>query len=804
MIDAAHLKGFGRLKSLLLAHHVNEKLARRFSYFVEKLQKTRGPKGALLYLDELGNKFLELVSGETFSNPKTVWVRKKHIHNFRRVGNVLLLKKMTKIKRHIFVTKPTPEQVSKFLDAVNRPHAEVGPTHTASLYIRKGVESLRKFFPDKQVWSTKNVYLPYLKRELKRGTPLEAACKKAFKRLLHDTAHAKELGIFDYHNFGSYAYNAYAPLNRDEVDQLSSLELGCSSEKTDFVGTIYGSQEAGLKLRIFGAPDLTYQCELEPLKTWSMGTLREIPEDACHDAQGAVDTIETWLGGSSPCEFVDVSNATDTWLLALLVCFMEAAGLPRQFIWLFSKVSKGRWHVDKSLQPYFGCEYVQWRVGQPLGTGPSFGLFSLCNHALIRGICLLLGKPFDYFVVGDDVAFKDVEVAREYRSILTALGIKISEAKSITSSKMGEFAGYLILPNKNSIRPGKWREVTGESLMNFVLDPSLDYKQVVPKYWIPLVERMKNTFYPYGLKVPNLEEMTMEGLGDFTIDCLSRFTLEMESKALKAEKVPGDPGLISDSDLLQLFFHHVDLPTTLYGVKDEVYETPNLFQRIFQGKTSGRSRRAGNHSLLAARLRQIHNHVESRSWYASSGNVSVLPSGYSLDRPLQTEEGSHQRRHRDDAELGCFNRVPNSGRSAVDVLSAMYHLPDGARRLGDPVPNMLVVQAVRDLYWLVPNVIMSFSQGSVVREWIGTGSIVRYWIDSVPFLSEMYENTLRDPSPVELVRDIIASFPFYTVGDFTLSGVKFTKLLRRFARGKDVMPSTRVAMPFYKGVRNKP
>lgn len=770
MNDIAYLKGYGRLKSLLLAQGVSPKLARSFSSFVEKLVNTRGPKGALLYLDSLGEAISEYVFGKSRSSQPSVWVRKKHIHNFRRVGKTSLLQKMTKIKRHIKVDRVTPAQAEKFLSAIRRDHAEAGPLYSAGQYVRRGVASMRPFFRNDTNWHPERAHMLYIKRELKRGRPLSEAFRKAFDKLCGDFRVVKRLGWEDYSLTKNIFYSSMSPLNRYEVDHVT--DLASDAESDTFVGSIHGTQEPGMKLRVYASPLPLFQAALEPLKRFTMDVLHKLPQDGCFKVASVVNKVQGWLSEGRMLWSYDLSNATDTWPLSLLMTALNETGMvPEEQRLLFSLISKGTWKVSDDLIDQFKCDRVTWNVGQPLGTGPSFGAFSLAHHALVRGLCESLGKQEDvYVILGDDIVIADFEVAHAYKGILEALNINISQEKSIISDRFAEFAGFTIT-RTNYFRPGKWREVTGESLFTFVMDPDYDYKAVVPKYWVPLIERMRETPYPFGLDIPDVYNLSYEESSQLCKDIIGLFARAVASKEASSR-------LWTDDEISRQFYIETGLVDRIYPLTP-IEETDDsvpksLLARLFgRGRQTGRGRAVDGNRVLFLQRCCYSDPPERSSWLIKPGTSCLLYNGIQLDQITIPDSRKTPSSQDSDAGSGVIRE------NAADHLSG--------------VPGQ-VFSAVGGLAHLIHSLLTSFSRVKV-KEQYSMDALVGIWIQSVPLLEDIYRTSIEEPHPIQIVRDLIGNFPFYGEEDFSLIPAKFTSLLRRYARAKDVMPPTRSPLP---------
>jgi hypothetical protein len=129
---------------------------------------------------------------------------------------------------------------------------------------------------------------------------------------------------------------------------------------------------------------------------------------------------------------------------------------------------------------------IYMSVGQPMGLYSSFPLFTLSNIAVARTATLLAyvyskdtkGPNLQLFknntgaqVLGDDVLFSDGRIAAYYTQIMTrVLGVEVSAQKSF-SGRVGEFAGFIMVPTNRGIcafRPYKFPE--GDSMITNPLE----------------------------------------------------------------------------------------------------------------------------------------------------------------------------------------------------------------------------------------------------------------------------------------------------------------------------------------------
>jgi hypothetical protein len=234
-------------------------------------------------------------------------------------------------------------------------------------------------------------------------------------------------------------------------------------------GVISGIQEPGFKLRAVANPDRVIQAMLEPLKVLVMCHLQGLPTDHTHDQQAAIPKVQEMLRSGEVIHSVDLSDATNLFPLHLQVDLLRKMCPPEysDYISLFSEVSSGPWLTRLRDKP----EIVKFTRGQPLGLGPSFGVFALAHNTLLEGLCMKLKiDPVQHFVVlGDDVVIRGDKLNSLYRSTLANLGCKVSESKTISSTKLAEFAGTTVLPSISG-KGYKWRDVSDFSFVNLVRD----------------------------------------------------------------------------------------------------------------------------------------------------------------------------------------------------------------------------------------------------------------------------------------------------------------------------------------------
>jgi hypothetical protein len=110
-----------------------------------------------------------------------------------------------------------------------------------------------------------------------------------------------------------------------------------------------------------------------------------------------------------------------------------------------------RWLFDfMSRAPWQNSEYQDsWKIGQPLGTLPSFGLLALEHNVLLESLALSCGYLHSpYTVLGDDVLLFSKRMRKAYIKMMHELGVPLSLHKSYEHNLV-EFAGQIVVRNQS-------------------------------------------------------------------------------------------------------------------------------------------------------------------------------------------------------------------------------------------------------------------------------------------------------------------------------------------------------------------
>jgi len=183
-----------------------------------------------------------------------------------------------------------------------------------------------------------------------------------------------------------------------------------------------------------------------------------------------VKVVQQWLKDGKTVHSVDLSDATNNFPRDVQFQLIDdLMDITRDWVPLKSRIEvckkacSAPWSVrDPILQEE---RMIEWRKGQPLGLGPSFGMFALSHHAVMHEI---MASDGTYVILGDDIVISDSRVANTYIDFITnRLGCKVSEPKTLVSNKVAEFAGKVITAN-SVFHPYKWRETSDRNFVDLV------------------------------------------------------------------------------------------------------------------------------------------------------------------------------------------------------------------------------------------------------------------------------------------------------------------------------------------------
>lgn len=255
---------------------------------------------------------------------------------------------------------------------------------------------------------------------------------------------------------------------------------------SSIVGAISVIQEPELKARVVANPNRVLQVTLDPLKTVLMDIVRHARTQCVFDQDAGMRWVQDQLKSGVTLAGSDLTSASD--LLDLDLCLElidHEFGLSRirgyaDFIQYYREVCKSEWY-SKDLGK------VSWKQGSSLGTGPSIAILSLANDAAARiAVRITMNRlhaedglrphPVEelgvdpeetHRVLGDDISML-AGLQPMYEEVIGALGGEINHSKTLTSNKVAEFAGRIILPDAVYLKRLHFRNPSDDSFLEYV------------------------------------------------------------------------------------------------------------------------------------------------------------------------------------------------------------------------------------------------------------------------------------------------------------------------------------------------
>jgi len=414
----------------------------------------------------------------------------------------------------------------------------------------------------------------------------------------------------------------------------ATATIDAASKNKPLVGGISWIQDPGYKLRFVANPFRCYQQALEPLADYLYDTLRMVKTDCTFDQDEGVRFAQSMLMEGRESHCFDLSNATDHLPMALADHIMGKLGVPKLWRDFSTEVSHGDWNVrleelpplkEKVVQkeqltnvPHRahgtlgGVDRLHWEVGQPLGVKTSFAFLAWTHNMILQGICVTLGKPFLFRILGDDLIIFDDEIAHFYSQFMRIIGVPISPEKSLVSKRLAEFAGRIIFPNY-VLRGYKWG---GRGDNSFI-----DVARNLGPRSLPLFKRRQRRvlkilgsipepwgfgWNPLGLSYwerlnPFLEALEKENsrLRSYTSKTSLINTLLYNSRWVSINNEGVDPHLASDQEVQELLANLFEYPSRDYplqmlpnveyllhliddgGTPPVVFDTPHMISKAY-------------------------------------------------------------------------------------------------------------------------------------------------------------------------------------------------------------------------------
>ena len=446
-------------------------------------QKSNGTEWTIKRLKAYKVAYVNLIAGDPRPFKHSPWISYNHKTNIPK-GCFGPIFKMRRAQKAIAVLmlyttyvakKVTTTQLQKFVSAVTL------PTKADSLkesYILNSIEDKVRDFvisldtPIRRSIENQSHLHPSTFADRHVRTPCLVPGRTSKGRICIDGSVPDVVKTSEM-NLDVFIQSFNHPIILDYYDGLLDIPNGVEEiiNSTYFMGDTFGNtdvsvvgkigfiQEPGFKLRAVANPFPSMQVALSRLGARIYSLLNQIPEDCTFDQTEATTHIQNFLNSElnvNGLMSIDLSSATDRFPMALQVKVLHVLAHKGLIDWedvdLFEKVSSSNFIMPDG-------STIKWEVGQPLGVFPSFGVFALTHNMLVR-----LAEPTFYRVLGDDVIV-DSEAGSRLRVLYDALGLDISEDKSINSLILGEFGGRLIAKHQFFVQP-KWKDISDHSFLD--------------------------------------------------------------------------------------------------------------------------------------------------------------------------------------------------------------------------------------------------------------------------------------------------------------------------------------------------
>lgn len=305
------------------------------------------------------------------------------------------------------------------------------------------------------------------------------------------------------------------------------------------VGRIGIIQEPELKARVVANPNRVTQVTLEPLKEVYMALVMDNPVSCIHDQESGMMWVRAMLANGITLAGSDLTSASD--LLDLDMCLelidriwgLSSIEGYQDFVDYYHEVSRANWYFKPT------DSYVSWKQGDPLGTGPSIGILDLANCAAgLTAVRLAMADGIlrgnvdgaDYLrVLGDDIIMR-AEIAPYYEEVIKSMGGEINHSKTLTSDKVAEFAGRVIVPDHIFLKKIKYCEPSDTSFMDYMAQLGDQ-----AKFFLQPRQRHAYEFFKYvpGILVPG--PWNQDSLGEPLSTRYSWYLTEVEPALRRLE-----------------------------------------------------------------------------------------------------------------------------------------------------------------------------------------------------------------------------------------------------------------------------
>lgn len=262
--------------------------------------------------------------------------------------------------------------------------------------------------------------------------------------------------------------------------------------KVPYIGSVFCTQNPGLKARFFASPHLWLQHCLHPLGEEIYKIVEnQLPWDCTFHQDKPDKIIQDHLFNNKICHSFDLSSATDRFPFDLQLHALQS-------IFTHPQMAK---HISfyKKIQamPYnYNGKPIVWERGQALGMYPSFGLFTMTHGLLLYALNGFKHNDM-FFVLGDDMIILDDHLSLKYEEFLLTCDVPFSKDKSIASGLIAEFAGKKYTKKSVKVIP-KWVPLNKQNCLDMIRGWGQSLIPMFPKKHQLLLMKLSVLPYPYG------------------------------------------------------------------------------------------------------------------------------------------------------------------------------------------------------------------------------------------------------------------------------------------------------------------
>lgn len=215
----------------------------------------------------------------------------------------------------------------------------------------------------------------------------------------------------------------------------------CWSNLSPYLRKLVSFSDPEGKTRTVGLSDYWSQAALEPLAEKLFAILKTIPNDRTFDQVKGLKDLQF---GTSLFHSLDIKVFTDTFpsdiLRQVLTCWF-GLDYANKVMYILCGIP---FRIDRT------NDFISYGTGNPMGLKCSWALTTLCHHLVMYYACRILKIKFstaEYVMLGDDIVVWKDSLAVRYESIISSLGVRFSDRKTIRGKYLFSFAKQLFTPN---------------------------------------------------------------------------------------------------------------------------------------------------------------------------------------------------------------------------------------------------------------------------------------------------------------------------------------------------------------------